>query len=113
MNEVIFIFSFTVAPENQDRYDEVREQQFEITKNEKGTLLYEVFKGENGVYCQHERYANEEACLIHVKNTEKQLQEWFQLTELKQIITLGQVSESYKKQFKLKEVYEPYARVEK
>jgi quinol monooxygenase YgiN len=113
MEELIFVFSFTVTPENQARYDEVREEQFKITEGEEGTLLYEVFKDENGVYCQHERYANEAAALVHVQNTQKQLEEWFQLVEMKQIISLGTLSDEYKKQFQLKEVFEPYARVEK
>jgi len=108
-----FIFSFEVKPENQKRYDEVREEQFAITKNESGTLIYEVFRDENGLYCQHERYADEAAAVLHVQNTSKQLQEWFQLVELKQTISLGELSEDYKKQFQLKEVFAPYARVEK
>lgn len=113
MNEVIFIFSFAVPAENQKRYDEVRKEQFSISKSEEGTLLYEVFKDNNGVYCQHERYANEESAWTHIKNTEKQLQEWLQLVELKQVISLGNLSDTYKEQFQLKEVYAPYAHVEK
>ncbi|MCT4629041.1 antibiotic biosynthesis monooxygenase [Winogradskyella sp.] len=113
MNEVIFVFSFEVKPENQERYDEVRQQQFEISKSEKGTLLYEVYRDENGVYCQHERYANEAAAALHIQNTAEQLQEWYTLVELKQVISLGQLSDAYKEQFQLKEVYAPYARVEK
>lgn len=113
MNEVVFIFSFAVPAENQKRYDEVREEQFAISKSEEGTLLYEVFKDDNGVYCQHERYANEEAAWIHIKNTQAQLQEWFGLVELKQVISLGNLSDTYKEQFQLKEVYAPYAHVEK
>jgi quinol monooxygenase YgiN len=110
---VDFIFSFEVKPENQKRYDEVREEQFAITKNETGTLLYEVFRGENGMYCQHERYVDEAAASVHIQNTAKQLQEWFQLVDLKQVISLGELSEDYKKQFQLKDVFTPYARVEK
>lgn len=113
MKEVIFIFSFTVPEENQKRYDEVREEQFAISKSEEGTLLYEVFKSEDGVYYQHERYANEEAAWIHIQNTQNQLQEWFGLVELRQVISLGELSDKYKEQFQLKEVYAPYARVEK
>lgn len=113
MNEVIFIFSFTIKPENQARYEEIRQQQFEVTKGEEGTLLYEVFKDENGVYCQHERYANEAALITHVQNTGTQLQEWMQLTEVQQTITLGNVSDGVKEQFQLKELYAPDARVAK
>ncbi len=110
---IVFIFSFKVKPENQKRYDEVRKQQFKITEGEEGTLQYEVFKGEDGVYCQLERYASEEALFTHVQNTSKQLQEWMQLTEPVQTITLGNVSDNLIKQFQLKEVYGRYARVKK
>lgn len=113
MNELICVFSFTVAPEKQERYEEIRKQQFEISKGEEGTLLYEVFRDENGVYCQHERYASEEACMTHVQNTMELLQEWMQLTEMQQSITLGKVSDTFIDQFQLKEVYAPYAHVEK
>jgi quinol monooxygenase YgiN len=110
---LVFIFSFKVKPENQKRYDEVRKQQFQITEGEEGTLQYEVFRDENGVYCQFEQYANEQALFTHVQNTSKQLQEWMQLTEPIQTIALGNVSDELKKQFQLKEVYKRYARVQK
>lgn len=110
---LIFIFSFTVKEENQARYEQVLAEQLEITKAEGGTLIYEIFRDKNGVYCQHERYADEAACLTHVQNTSAQLQEWMQLTEIKQTITLGPVSDTFKEQFALKEHYSPYAKVNK
>lgn len=110
---LIFIFSFIVKEENQARYEEVLAKQLEITKKEPGTLIYEIFKDENGVYCQHERYADEAACLKHVQNTSVQLQEWMQLTDVKQTIALGPISNTFKEQFALKEHYLPYAKVNK
>lgn len=113
MKEVICVFSFTVKPENEEAYQKMLAETFAITKNESGTLLYEVFKDENGIYCQHERYADENAVWTHVQNTSTQLQQWFELTEMEQIITLGTVSDTFKEQFQLKEVYAPFKRVEK
>lgn len=113
MNEIIFIFSFIVKPENQERYEASRKKSMEITKGEDGTLLYEVFRDKNGVYCQHERYANEEALWVHMQNTAESLAEWFAVAEIKQIITLGNVSDKVIEQYGLKDVYKPYARVEK
>ncbi len=110
---LIFIFNFTVKEENQARYKQVLAEQLEITKTEVGTLIYEIFKDEDGVYCQHERYTDEVACLAHVENTGIQLQEWMQLTEVKQTIVLGPVSDTFKEQFALKEHYSPYAKVNK
>ncbi len=110
---LIFIFSFTVKKENQERYEQVIAQQLEITKNEAGTLIYEIFRDENGVYCQHERYVDEAACLKHVQNTAVQLQEWTELTEVKQTIALGPISDTFKEQWGLKEHYLPYAKVNK
>lgn len=112
MNELIFVFSFKVAPENETAYQKMLAQTFEITKDEPGTLMYEVFKDENDIYCQHERYADEAACMQHVQNTHIQLQQWFELTEMQQIITLGNASDALKEQFQLKEHYVPFKRVE-
>ncbi len=113
MKELIFIFSFTVLAEKEESYQKILAETLEITKDEEGTLLYEVFKDENGVYCQHERYANEAACLAHVQNTHVQLQQWFELTDVKQTIALGEISDAFKEQFQLKEHYKPFKYVEK
>lgn len=109
----MFIFQFKVAPENEAAYQKMLAETLEITKNEAGTLMYEVFKDENGAYCQHERYANEAAIAQHVQNTHIQLQQWFELTEVQQIIALGNISDTFKEQFELKEIYTPFKRVEK
>lgn len=113
MNEVICAFSFTVKPENEAAYQEMLKETFAITKNESGTLMYEIFQDENGVYFQHERYADETAVWTHVQNTAKQLQQWFEYTEMKQLIVLGNVSDKFKEQYQVKEVYAPFKRVDK
>lgn len=113
MNELVFIFSFKVSEANEAAYQEMLAQTLEITKKEEGTLMYEIFKDKNGVYCQHERYANEEALIAHAQNTATQLQQWFALTEVQQIISLGNISDAVIEQYQLKEVYSPFKRVEK
>ena len=113
MKEIAFIFSFKVAPENEEAYQKMLAETLKITKNETGTLMYEVFKDENSLYCQYERYADEEAVMQHVQRTHIQLQQWFELTEIQQIITLGNISNTLKEQFDLKEIYVPFKRVDK
>ena len=113
MKEVIFIFSFTVPAEKEDAYQKMLAETLDITKGEEGTLLYEVFKDENGVYCQHERYADEAACLTHVQNTGAQLQQWFELTDVKQTIALGDLSDGFKEKFQLQAHYRRFKHVER
>ncbi len=111
-DEVVdYFFAFNVKPENLARYEEVRKEQFRITKTEPTTLIYDVFKDENGMYWQHERYANLAAAKLHTTNTAQYLQEWFQLVELKQIIELTDASQM-DKEYQM-DRYQPYARVEK
>ncbi len=110
---LVFVFAFKVKPENEAAYQKMLGETFAITKNEPGTLMYEVYKDENGVYCQYERYTSEAACWTHLQNTAKQTQQWLELTEMQQIITMGQASAKLREQFQLKEVYTPFKKVEK
>lgn len=106
------IFTFTVKEGKQKRYEEVMAEQIAIAKTETGTLIYDIFRKPDGSYCQHERYASEDACQEHNKNTAPQLAEWFELTDIQQIIALGPLSESFKEQFGV-ENYLPFASANK
>lgn len=110
---VDMVFSFIVKEGMQERYDNVIKESMTFAKSEEGTLVYEIFKDENGTYCQHELYADEQACILHCTNTAKQLEEWFQIVELKSLVALGPLSDEFKKQWELKEHYLPYAKVNK
>jgi len=111
--KVNMIFSFKVKNGKQERYEKVLTEQLQITKNESGTLSYEIFKNEDGIYFQNELYVNEAACMTHVQNTAVQLQEWMELTEIQQLIALGPLSDEFKTQYQLKEHYLPYTKVNK
>lgn len=106
---VDMIFKFEVPLENQDRYSEVLAEQLEIASKEPGTLIYEVFRTDDGSYCQHERYADEQACVIHCENTASQLSEWMELTNITQLIALGPLSQEFRNQFGIDTNYLPYA----
>lgn len=54
-----FVFSFSVKEGQQERYEQIMQEQIAIAKTEEGTLVYDIFKKEDGSYCQHERYASE------------------------------------------------------
>ena len=102
------LFVFKVKEGKQERYEEILAEQLAITKQESETLIYKIFKSENGLYFQHEQYTSEAACIAHMKNTDKQLQEWFQITEIIQLVVLGPLSEEFIKQ-NIVENYLPYA----
>ncbi|MBY0479458.1 MAG: antibiotic biosynthesis monooxygenase [Chitinophagaceae bacterium] len=101
-------FTFKVKEGKKERYEEILAEQLAITKNEPETLSYKIFKTDDGIYFQNEKYASEEACVTHMKNTEKQLQEWFQITEILHMIMTGPLSKEFREAYNLKS-YLPYA----
>lgn len=112
--KVDFFFRFTVAAEKQARYEHVVAEQLEISKNEAGTLVYDIFRNSNGSYCQHEQYADEAALLTHTSNTATQLAEWMSLTELQQVIALGPLSDATIAQYQLQDGhYLPFQSVDR
>lgn len=94
-----FVFSFKVKEGKQDRNDQILAGELEKVKDEPGTLVYEIFRNENSVYCQHECYTDEAACEFHNQQTSELLQEWFEITEMQQIIVLDPLSDGFKKKF--------------
>lgn len=111
MKEIICIFSFKVKQENETAYQNMLDTVLEKVQNEPGTLMYEIFKDKDGVYCQHERYANEAALWEHVQNTAPELQQWFEFTEIQQLIILGDISDKMIETYNVKEYYTPFKRV--
>lgn len=99
-SKIDLIFRFTVKKGQEALYEETLQKQLAITaEKDPGVISYEIFKNDDGSYCQHEHYENEEAILIHMKNTERELEVWSQITEITQIFALGNLSEAYLKQY--------------
>lgn len=98
-------FVFKVKEGKQERYQQVLAQQLAITKDESETLIYKIFRSESCLYYQHEQYTSEEACVAHMKNTKKQLQEWFQITEIIQLVVTGPLSKEFIKANQSRELY--------
>jgi len=108
------VFRFKVKEGKEDRYEKVIKKQLAITATkDPGVLIYNIFKEEPNSYCQHERYENEGAINIHLQNTAKEMAEWYEITEVFQIIVLGDVSEEFLKTIKglNSSVYKPYKKV--
>lgn len=113
MNDISIIFTYTVADENLARYEEIRKQGLEVSESETGTLMYEIYKDDNGLYCQHERFASEADFIIHAQNTAESTQEWYSLVEMKSVMALGNISDEFKQQFQLQSVFKTEASVKK
>ena len=109
-NDIIdFLFRFHVKEGQQATYEQILARQLVITtKKDPGVLLYEITRDSDGSYCQHERYENEAALLLHVKNTDEELKTWIQVTERFQTICLGALSEEFRKGYDGIELFEPY-----
>jgi quinol monooxygenase YgiN len=74
----------------------VLERQLDITAaKDPGVLSYEIFRDSGGNYCQHERYEDEAALMLHIQNTAAELAEWSEVTELSDTIVLGPVSDEF------------------
>lgn len=100
-------FVFKIKEGKQERYNEIVEQQLAITRNEPDTLIYKIFKTDDGLHFQHEQYTDEAACILHMKNTEKQLTEWSQITEMVQLVITGPISKEFREANNA-ENYKPY-----
>lgn len=107
---VDLIFSFTIKPEDQARYEQTLAQQLAITQNEPGLLSYEVFRQADSTFCQHERYVDEAAIRLHMQNTAEPLNVWSQLTQVTHMTALGPLSDEFKQEFAMTN-YLPYAAI--
>jgi len=96
--KIDLIFLFNVKQGQEALYEETVQKQLAITKEkDPGVTGYEIFKKEDGSYCQHEQYESEEAINIHVRNTAKELEVWGRITEITAIYALGNLSDAYLK----------------
>ena len=109
-NIIDLIFSFTVKPDDQARYEQTLARQLAITQNEPGLLSYEVFRRADGTFCQHERYVDEAAIRLHMQNTAEPLSVWYQVTQITHMIALGPLSDAFKQEFAMTN-YLPYAAI--
>lgn len=111
-SKIDFFFKFKIKEGYEERYQELLKETLIITtEKDPGVEIYDVFKGENDIYCQHERYENEDALKFHCQNTMSQLGEWMQITENIQTVLIGKVSDEFLQNFAAYniEVYLPHA----
>ena len=111
-SKIDFFFKFKIKEGYEERSQEVLKETLKITADkDPGVEIYEVFKDHNNVYCQHERYENEDALKLHCHNTMNQLGEWMQITENIQTVLVGKVSDEFLQNFAAYniEVYLPHA----
>lgn len=98
--QVHLIFEFTIKPGNENKYQETLARQLEFTERRDPYVLhYEIYKNDDGSYCQHEHYENEEAIVKHMQTTEEELKVWNDITEITSMYVLGSLSDAFVRQY--------------
>ena len=92
-----FIFTFRVKEGKEAEFDALTSQQLVVTtEKDPGVLIYNIFRNADGSYCQFERYKDSGALAAHMRNTADLLTRWYGMTEITQMIVLGDIDDTVK-----------------
>ena len=95
-NPIDVIFRFRVKPGKLEVYQQAIDFILPITEAKESYVLeYEIYKNAEGVYTQHERFADEAALHRHLEGTMDNQIKWAESTEIEQVIILGDMSERF------------------
>jgi quinol monooxygenase YgiN len=90
-----FIFTFTVKKGAEAEFDALTTELLAVTKeNDPGVMIYNIFKNADGGYCQLERFRDSAAWADHMQNTAGVLAKWTEITQISQMIVLGDIDRS-------------------
>jgi quinol monooxygenase YgiN len=93
-----FIFTFQVKEGKESEFDALTSRQLAVTtEKDPGVLIYNIFKNGDGTYCQFERYKDSAALAAHLANTADLLAQWYGMTEITQMIVLGDIDDAVRK----------------
>jgi quinol monooxygenase YgiN len=95
-NPIDVIFWFRVKPDKLELYKQAIDFILPITEAKESYVLeYKIYKNAEGVYTQHERFADEAALHRHLEVTMDGQIKWAEATEIEQVIILGDMSEHF------------------
>lgn len=95
-NAIDIVFRFKVKAGEEERYQRAIDSILPITEEQEPYVLeYEIYRDADGVYTQHERYADEDAVHRHMEVTAPGQADWAAATDLEQVIVLGDMSEKF------------------
>lgn len=92
------LFNYRVT--DQARYQSYLDKVLPVTQDDEPYVLgYEIFRGEDGSYYQHEFYENEEAIVKHMALTASGQEDFAASTEMISVSMLGPLSGEFRKQY--------------
>ena len=95
-NPIDVIFWFRVKPGKLELYKQAIDFILPITEAKESYVLeYTIYTNTEGVYTQHERFADEAALHRHLEVTMDGQIKWAEATEIEQVIILGDISEHF------------------
>ena len=95
-NPIDVVFRFRVKPDKLELYKQAIDLVLPITEaRESYVLEYEIYENAEGVYTQHERFADEAALHRHLEVTMDGQIKWAEATEVEQVIILGDMSKHF------------------
>ncbi|RKE07927.1 putative quinol monooxygenase [Catellatospora citrea] len=95
-NPIDVVFRFRVKPGKQEQYQKAIDYILPITEaKEPYVLEYNIYNNIEGVFTQHERYADEAALHRHMELTAQGQQDWAEAIELEDVVVLGEMSDKF------------------
>ena len=95
-NPIDVIFWFRVKPGKLELYKQAIDFILPITEAKESYVLeYTIYQNAEGVYTQHERFADEAALHRHLEVTTDGQIKWAEATSIEQVIILGDMSEHF------------------
>jgi quinol monooxygenase YgiN len=105
-------FSYRVKPGMDGRYQAYLDKVLLVTEmHEPYVLRYEIFRGDDGTYFQHERYKNEDAIWKHMELTASGQEDFAAATEMLSLTMLGELSQRFRDTYGVRVSYTPFRQV--
>ncbi|TDD34656.1 putative quinol monooxygenase [Saccharopolyspora elongata] len=106
------LFSYRIKPGMEDRYQAYLDKVLPVTEAQESYVLgYEIFRGDDGTYFQHERYENEEAIWKHMELTAIGQEDFAASTDMLSVSMLGELSQKFRDTYGIGVSYTPFRQV--
>lgn len=110
MSTIDALFGYRVT--DDARFQQYLDKVFPITEADEPYVLgYEIFRGSDGTYFQHEHYENEDAIWKHMEVTAAGQEDFAASTEMISVTMLGDLSEKFKETFGVETGYTAFRQV--
>jgi quinol monooxygenase YgiN len=106
------LFNYRIKPGMEDRYQAYLDKVLLVTEAKEPYVLgYEIFRGDDGTYFQHERYENEDAVWKHMELTAAAQEDFAASTDMLSISMLGELSQKFRDAFGIGISYTPFRQI--